>query len=130
MRTVQEHFNLLFTTDCQYSQPVISGDSVRICVRELGLMEGHPLRSSQGRNLEYLRRCHFIFLGVVSSRRSVTPYIGDPKMGVFGTEHAEVDGPFSKKANTHEYSFEGRFQHPPAWVDWVVTAETFVLEAE
>jgi len=60
-------------------------------------MDDHPLRSSQGRNLEYLRRCHFVFNGVGSSKRSVTSYVGDPKFGVFGTEHTEVDGPFLQK---------------------------------
>lgn len=130
MRTADEHFDLLFTTDCLYSRPIISNDSIRICVRELGLMEGHPLRASPGRNLEYLRRCHFIFRGVTSSKRSVTPYIGDPKIGVLGPEHREDDGPFEGRTNTREYAFEGRFQDPAAWVDWVVEAEAFMLEAE
>ena len=108
---------LLFTTDCRYSRPKISGDSLRICVKELGLMKGHPVRTDPAANLVYIPRCHFLFGQVSSSVRTLTPYIGDPMLGKFGQRYEEQDGPFSEKANAQEYAFEGRLEDPYAWTD-------------
>ena|SRR6266478_2587349 len=128
MQVIPEHFHLLFTTDCRYSRPKIVGDTLRICVKELGLMKGHPARTAPGENLIYLQRCHFVFEQVSSSLRRVTPYIGEPRFGKFGQPYEERDGPFSQKASVREYAFEGRLEEPLAFVDWVVRAGSFALE--
>ena len=128
MILIREHFDLLFTTDCRYSRPIISGDSLRICVRDLGLMEGHPLRTTRGPNLVNLPNCHFVFEQVRSSVRNLTPYIGNPISGKFGPSYTEADGPFSNNADSREYGFEGRLDDPPAFVDWTVNARCFMLE--
>jgi hypothetical protein len=128
MRVIRENFNFLFTTDSRYSRPNISGDSLRICVKELGLMKGHPARTDPGANLIYVPRCHFIFDQVSSSVRTLSPYVGDPMLGNFGQQYEERDGPFSQKVDAREYAFEGRLEVPYACVDWVVEAGSFTLE--
>jgi hypothetical protein len=100
MREVHEKFDLLFTTDSLYRRPIIRDDMIRICVKNLALMNGHPLRTISGGDLEYLPNSHFIFKGVSSSKRKMTPYIGDPKLAVFGKEYKEVDGPFKPRMTT------------------------------
>jgi hypothetical protein len=128
MQVIQENFNLLFTSDCRYSRPKIAGDTLRICVKELGLMKGHPARTAPGANLVYIPRCHFVFDGVSSSVRTLSPYIGDPKLGKFGRQYDEHDGPFSQRPDAREYAFEGRLEDPYAQVDWVIKARSFTLE--
>ena len=128
MQIIPEHFHLLFTTDCRYSRPRITGNTVRICVKELGLMKGHPGRTAPGANLVYVPRCHFIFDQVSSSVRSLSPYIGDPKRGNFGPQYEEHDGPFNQTLDSREYAFEGRLEDPYAQVDWIIKAQSFTLE--
>ena len=107
---------------------MIVEDTITICVRDLGLMEGHPLRPESSASLIKVPRCHFIFERVSGSCRTLTPYVGDPKQGKFGETVREIDGPFPHRAFAREYAFEGRFDQPLAWVDWVVKAEAFLLE--
>ena len=128
MKRVPGHFEFLFTTDCRYSRPKITGDVLRICVKELGLMKGHPARAAVGENLVYVPRCHFIFEQVALSSRRLTPYVGNPRLGKFGLPYEEHDGPFIQKPDARQYAFEGRLEDPLAWVDWVVRARSFSLE--
>jgi hypothetical protein len=128
MQVIRENFNFLFTTDGRYSRPKIIGDTVRICVKELGLMKGHPARTDPGRNLVYIPRCHFVFDQVSSSVRTLSPYIGNPKLGTFAKGYREQDGPFSQNNDAKEYAFEGVLEEPLAWIDWVVRAGSFALE--
>jgi len=128
MQVFSENFDLLFTTDCRYSRPKIAGDTLRICVKDLGLMDGHPARTAPAANLVYVPRCHFIFNRVSYSVRTLSPYIGDPKLGKFAQQYTEQDGPFSQKNNSQEYAFEGVLEDPAAWIDWIVRAGSFTLE--
>jgi hypothetical protein len=128
MQIISEYFDLLFTTDCRYSRPKVAGDTLRICVKNLGLMKGHPARTDPGANLVYVPRCHFVFDQVSSSVRTLSPYIGNPKLGKFAERYAEQDGPFSQKNSAQEYAFEGVLEDPYAWIDWIVRAESFKLE--
>ena len=128
MQTISEHFELLFTTDCRYSRPSIAGDALQIYVKNLGLMKGHPARTSPGTELVYIPSCHFIFDQVSFSVRTLSPYISDPKFGKFGPRHVERDGPFTQGVNAKEYAFEGVLEDPCAWMDWVIRAGGFTLE--
>ena len=128
VKSISEDFRLLFTTDALYGKPSIAGDSLRICVRELQVMKGHPLHTRSDTNLQILPPCHFVFEDVSSSVRILVPYLGDPTLGKFGKEYSEADGPFSARLDGKEYGFEGRMEHPAAWVrDWVVAAGSFTL---
>jgi hypothetical protein len=91
-------------------------------------MKGHPARTAPGENLVYVPRCHFVFDQVSSSVRTLSPYIGNPKLGKFAERYAEQDGPFSQKNNAQEYAFEGVLEDPYAWIDWIVRAGSFTLE--
>lgn len=128
MQLIREHFNFLFTTDCRYSQPTIAGDTLRICVAELGLLKGHPLKPEASGTIAYIPRCNFVFDQVSASVRTLSPYIGDPKLGNFGRPYVEEDGPFSQRPGGREYAFEGVFEEPRAWIDWMVKAGSFALE--
>jgi hypothetical protein len=125
---VREHFNLLFTTECHLSRPTISGKTLTIIVDRLGLMEGHPLRPNDMESLFFLKSCRFVFKDVESSTRLLTPYVGDSRLGKFGPNVSEVDGPFGISATAHEYGFEGLYDNKSAWVDWTVRAGSFTLE--
>jgi hypothetical protein len=128
MQTIPEHFELLFTTDCRYSRPRIERDVLRICVKNLGLMQGHPARTSPGTKLVYVPSCHFTFVQVSSSVRTLWPYIGDPKLGNFGQRLVEHDGPFVQRPDAKEYGFEGVMEDPCGWMNWEVKAAGFTLE--
>ncbi len=127
MISVPEHFEFLFTTDCHYSRPKVDRQTIIICVRGLGLMKGHPLRTESSEGLVPVPRCHFVFEGVTSSTRRLTPYL-DAKLGVFGESYLETDITSSGKPKGHEYVFEGRLDEPNAFVDWVIYASSFKLE--
>lgn len=128
MTAINENFEFLFTTDASYGQPIVVADTIKLCVRELNLMKGHPLHTGTGDGLKRLAACHFIFEDVTSSVRILVPYIGDPKVGSFGEAHTECDGPFGQHTVKQGYGFEGRMENPPAWVrDWVIVAGSFTL---
>jgi hypothetical protein len=91
-------------------------------------MKGHPLRPSSSEALVWVPSSHFVFEQVASSIRTVMPYIGDPRLGKFGEQYTETDGPFRNGIDGREYGFEGRLDDSNAFVDWVIRAASFTLE--
>lgn len=71
-----------------------------------------------------------VFRGVVTSKRSLTEYIGDPKEpDGFKDEYLIGHLPplASGSGDCRMYIFEGLFEEPVAWVDCDVLAESFEL---
>jgi hypothetical protein len=126
MRTIPEHFDFLFTTDCRCNPPRIERDVLRIYVKNLGLIEGHPARTNPGKNLIYVPSCHFTCIQVGFSVGTVWPSFGDPKLGKFGQRHVEPDGPSLKGPVLRNTGSRGFWKIP--WINWEVVAAGFTLE--
>lgn len=127
---VSGYFDKLFFSDCSVSDPKIAGGKMIVCVRNIGVIEGHPLfeRTGSG-HIRYFRSSHLVFDDVESSLRELTDFVGDPRDRKFSKPYHVNDGPFPKPAGaTRVFRFEGSPQPPHSWVDWTVTAASFTLE--
>ncbi|MDR8386102.1 hypothetical protein FHJ31_14420 [Pseudomonas sp. Fig-3] len=124
MRRIPENFDKLHFTESRLGNPVVEGRTLCIPVDGLLPMMGHPLMDGGPRLLSG----RLIFRGVVTSRRDLTEYIGDPKSpDGFKDEYSVEDLPPQSNDSgvCRMYLFEGLFDEPVAWVDWDVLAESF-----
>jgi|GEM_PF-4013357 hypothetical protein len=123
-------FDKLFTEDCELSNPKIIGDRLIICVRNIGVISGHPLHNKQkSRSIEYFKAGHFVFEGVEASVREVSEYEISPAVNKFKPKRLIHDGPFPAVAASKEvFRFMGVLDSPRAWTDWTVVAASFSLE--
>ena len=128
MERIVGHFDELHFTEANFGRPHIEGRTVKIPVRGLLPLRGHPLASSELRPLAG----SLIFRGVETWRRALTEYIGDPMAPAgFRDEYCVEDlGPGQSTHVGRVYSFEGFLESPSAWVDWDITAESFELELD
>src|SRR5215831_2185766 len=128
--TISGYFEKIFSSDCRLSDPKIIERRLVICIRGIGVIEGHPLFEKLGHGaIRYFRTGHFIFDDVQSSIRKLTDFIGDPADRKFSNPYILNDGPFPKSSMTTQvFRFEGMPEPPHAWVDWTVIAASFTLE--
>jgi hypothetical protein len=126
---VSGHFNKIFSTDCDLSDPKITGGRLIVFVQGIGVIPGHPFFEKIGPSqIRYFRSGHLIFDGVEDSLRELTDFVGDPRDRKVTKPYVVKDGPFPKPAQaTQVFRFEGR-PKPHAWVDWTVMAVSFTLE--
>lgn len=128
--TVSGFFDKIFSTDCRVSDPKIADARLIVCVRNIGVIAGHPLYEQIGHShVRYFRRGHLIFDGVEASLRELTEFVGDPRNRKFSKPHVVKDGPFPRPTEpTQVFRFEGAPELPYSWVDWTVIAASFTLE--
>lgn len=127
MKKIVGFFDNLYFTESSFGLPVTHGANMRIPVRGLFVLRGHPLLdSSDGPYTGWL-----VFENVQDSRRIVTEYVGESKLSRDFREPYEIkDGPFPSNAGdaVTTFGFEGLQLEPKAWIDnWVVRAESFEL---
>lgn len=123
MKIIPENFNKLFFTESTLGNPNVDAEILSIPVEGIFFLKGYPFLGG-----EIPLSGLFLFRGVMSSRRKMTEYIGDPKEpDGFKDEYeivdVELDEDFSK--NYQIFSFEGLMKSPVAWVDWDIIAESF-----
>jgi len=130
MTPIADHFDDLHFVESNLGKPQIAGDCLRIPVKGLFPLAGHPLVTQTPRLVSGILR----FEGVVSSTRTLIEYVGDPKNpSGFKDRRQEQDGPFpaSDATDIREFLFAGYGESPPAWIEhWVVRARRFVLEVD
>ena len=127
---VSGYFENIFSSDCHLSDPKITDARLVVCVRDIGVIAGHPLYEKIGHSaIRFFRNGHLIFDGVEASLRELTEFIGNPKDRVFSEPRLIKDGPFPKRSQpTMVFRFEGAPNLPYSWVDWTVIAASFSLE--
>lgn len=131
-KVVREHFEALFFSESLLGQPSMIGTTLVVPVSGVLPLGGFPLVGGEGGSISGT----LMFRGVVSSRRIVTEYIGNPKNpdgfkepyvveDIFGGSGAELAG------GLREYGFEGTQEDPRAWIDdWVVRAKSFEFDID
>jgi len=127
MRKIAGFFDNLHFTESSFGLPVVHGSTLRIPVRGLFVLRGHPLlENGDGPYTGWL-----VFENVRDSRRTVTEYTGESKLaGEFGKPYEVEDGPFPQVVGDPgvTFEFEGLQLEPKAWVDnWIVRADSFEL---
>lgn len=130
MREISEFFDRLHFTESVFGDLSFDGQQLRVPVKGVFLLAGHPLASEGYGPYEG----ELIFDGVADSRRTVTEYIGDARHPEgFKSPYEVVDRiPIEKPMETkafQEFGFEGYQESPSAWVDnWIVRATSFALK--
>ncbi len=125
---VPESFNKLFFTESILGDPVLVDDALTVRASGVFPLGGYPVTSREGS-----LSGNMIFKGVVSSSRTVTEYIGDPRNPEgFKEPYKVIDIIRNSEGLTiHEYAFEGGSENPEAWIDnWVVLAESFEFQLD
>lgn len=130
MDQVPDHFDEIHFTESRIGTPVVGRDCLRIPVKGLFLMRGHPLLSHTPGPIDGT----MIFEGVARSVRTVVEYLGDPRHpSEFKEPRQEQDGPFSSETadGCQDFEFEGLWESPPAWIDkWTVRARRFFFRPD
>jgi hypothetical protein len=126
---VHGHFDKIFSCDCTISEPLISGSKMTLPVKDIGVIDGHPLFEKLPHSaIRYFRLANLIFDGVASSVRQVSEAVCEPGERAF-RHFSRHDGPFPVvTASTQPFSFEGAVELPGGSVDWTVIAVSFSLE--
>jgi hypothetical protein len=128
--TVFGYFDKIFSEDCNLSNSKVEGCTIVICVRNIGVIFGHPFyeKVSSGA-VKYFPSSHLIFEGVESSLREIFEYEISPKVNKFKPRRIIQDGPFPRVEGPKEsFRFMGVLDSPRAWTDWTVVAVSFRLE--
>ena len=124
MITIHENFEKIHFTESLLGCPEIDGRTIKIRVKGLLMMRGHPLSTPEFRPIEGT----LVFREVASSVRSITEYLGDPKNpDGFKEEYSVQDFDPAPTDGCTSYSFEGVLEKPRAWVDWDIRAKSFDL---
>lgn len=127
MKIFLENFENLHFTETTLSPPKTEGQELVVSVENLLLLSNHPFRK-EGASLI---NGFLIFKGVLSAKRILTEYIGDPKNPDGFKESYEIDDVSSQiffdEVIYNTYTFEGLLRTPSAWVDWSVKAKSFEL---
>jgi hypothetical protein len=80
---------------------------------------------------EYVGSCWFVFEGISSSIRKVTPSDDEAGKEAGGGDFVDaLDFPRSTRPNTKKYLLEGVLDVPPGpgWMSWDIHAESFYIE--
>ena len=127
---ISGHFDKIFSEDCFFSGPKINNGTLIICVRNIGVISGHPLFPASWQTaIRYFAAGHFIFDGVEASIREISEYEVSRHVNKFKPKRTIQDGPFIVTAGKKEsFRFMGVLDSPPAWTDWTVIADSFSLE--
>ena|SRR2546423_10324517 len=127
---VKGYFGKIFTEDCDLSNPKIDASKLVICVRNIGVISGHPLHDKRtSKAIKYFNSGHLIFEGVEASMREIAEYEISPKVNKFKPKRSIQDGPFPEVTGpTEVFRFMGVLDSPRAWTDWTVVAISFSLE--
>lgn len=124
---VENYYDAIHPTECFLEEPQISGGTMVIPARNIGIFPGHPLNSAS--TPIFLAQCRLVYTGVKSSVRTIHEYAGDPKQDGFMPPRTVHDGPFiSTSGQTKLFELEGTLERPFAWVDWDIESTTFHLE--
>ncbi|MFZ6759286.1 hypothetical protein ACO0K9_18940 [Undibacterium sp. Ji50W] len=124
MKIILGNFDKLHFTESMLGAPSIQGHILYVPISNLFFLKGHEFSENVAIPLAGL----LVFRGVISSRRKLTEYIGDPKKpDGFKEEYEVVDVTLNGDANQkhQKFLFEGLMEIPVAWVDWDVIAESF-----
>ena|SRR6185312_8142799 len=126
---VHGHFDKVFSCDCKITEPLVSGSRLTVPVKDIGVIDGHPLFEKRPhRSIRYFRFSNLIFDGVTSSVRRISESIGDPSERRF-RHFNRHDGPFPPMTgSTENFSFEGAMELPAGGIDWTIIAVSFSLE--
>jgi hypothetical protein len=128
MREIQGNFDKLHFTESTFGKVCFDGLRLRIPVKGIFLLRGHPLEVMGYGPYEG----ELIFDGVASSCKTITEYIGDTQNPTgFKPPREMVDeiiGSDLQSDEFQEFVFEGYQESPSAWIDdWIVRAKSFVL---
>ena len=129
MGLIRGFFDNLFFTESVLGHPSLNGAQLRVPIKGLFLLAGHPLETEGYGPFTG----ELVFDGVGNSRRTITEYIGDPRRpDGYKAPREIVDRERLADADHSsltKFCFEGYLESPGAWVDdWIVTAESFALE--
>jgi hypothetical protein len=125
MTSYQENFDQLHFTECTFGSISISDRRAEIKINGgLILLSGHPAF------LKYRGMCppavlHFNF--VREFTRKSSPYIGDPKEGVFGIPEEDGEKFSAPHSSSIRYELEGVTSSNPSWIDLSIVADAFEL---
>lgn len=128
--TVPGYFDKIFSEDCHLSNPKIEDCKIAICVRNIGVIFGHPsYEKVPSGGVHYFQSDYLIFEGVEASVREIYEYEINPKVNKFKPMRIIQDGPFRRVEGPKEtFRFVGVLDSPCAWTDWTVVAVSFKLE--
>jgi hypothetical protein len=125
---VKENFDDLQFTESNISGFQFSGNDLMVDIHSgLEIYGNHPLSETHKTS----DPCRLIFKNVVSSKRILDIYAGDPKTDGFKESQTIIDEtPISQKTeNSYEdYLVEGVLYEPKSWLTWFITAESFYLD--
>jgi hypothetical protein len=127
---IREHFDTVFSEDCYLGNSSIEGSRLAICVRNIGVAEGHPLHKRQPHSaILYFETGRLIFEGVGASSREIYVYEVNPQINGFKPKRLIEDGPFPAVSGPNRtFRFLGVLDSPSAFADWTVVAQSFSLE--
>lgn len=121
---IQEHFELLNFADSTFGAARINDTSISVHVSGVQAHKEYPL-ALQRRPLSGTLN----FSQVISSRRCLIEYIGDPKNPAGFKEPYEITDMISDvnlRWAVHEYALEGYLLEPSAWIEsWIIMAGHF-----
>ncbi|MCP1293373.1 hypothetical protein NK214_24655 [Chromobacterium sp. S0633] len=124
MRIVQGHFDDLHFTEACFGRVLIQERTISIQVQGVSTMAGYPLAKKDAGLISGM----LLFRGVITSHRTLTEYIGNPRNpDGFKEDYVLEDlPPVVDDSGTRQlYSFEGLLENPVAWVDWDIEAKSF-----
>lgn len=131
MTLINNHFDLLYFTNCNLEKPLIDDAKIVIPNRQLGLLPGHPLNPD--REMIFLSKSYLIFDQVKKSVRQLTGYVEDPP-GSHNFKPLEenykivIDDNFPDiNEPVNLFGLEGAFEEPLEWVDWEIESASFYL---
>lgn len=129
MREFAGYFDKLYFTESVLGVPIVEGTRLRLPVRGIFLLSGHPLEHEGSGPFEG----ELVFYGVSDSRRTVTEYIGDSRNPTgFNSPREVIDevatGTLDAISASQKFCFEGYQEEPSSWIDnWAVQASSFTL---
>lgn len=131
MTLINNHFDLLYFTNCNLEKPLIYDAKIVVPTRQLGLLPGHPLNPN--REMIFLSKSYLIFDKVKKSVRHLTGYVEEPP-GSHNFKPLEenskivIDDNFpALNEPVNLYGLEGAFEEPLEWVDWEIESASFYL---
>jgi hypothetical protein len=127
MTYIQGYFDELHFTESNISGfEFLESDLVITIDSGLVIYGEHPLTDSH----KMSDPCRLVFKNIVSSKRYLDIYAGDPKVDGFKESKTIIDNisPVSVGLPCKEYSLEGLLLDPKAWLTWDILAEDFYLD--
>ena len=121
-------------TETRFGTPVISGDTMEIPVKNLNLLPSHPLNCTG--ESEWIHSGVIRVFGLVSSKREIIEYVGDPREGnvkplVEVEEFPETPASVPVNGDTVVLDMEGWMEVPYSQIpNWLIVCSRAELEID